>query len=75
MTDAETAQAVELLNEFRHSPTPATLIAIILGDAYRELSRKIVLETQVETYAAELRAAGHIVRVEHGNAVVAMRRL
>ncbi|SRR5258706_3134487 len=76
MTDAEAAQAVtDLLEEFRHSATPATLIAIILGDAYRELSRTIVPVARAEASAAELRAAGYIVRIEQGNAVVALRRL
>jgi hypothetical protein len=76
VTDAEAQQVVEdLLNEFHHSATPKTLIGIILGDAYREMSRTIVPAARVESCAAELRAAGHVVRIEQGNAVVALRRL
>jgi hypothetical protein len=76
INDAKAAQVVEdLLNEFRHSATPKTLIGIILGDAYREVSRTVVPAAQLEVYIAELRATGHVVRVEQGNAVVALRRL
>jgi hypothetical protein len=76
VTDEEAAQAVDdLLVEFRNHSTPTTLIGIILGDAYRELSRTVVTAARAEVYAAELRATGHVVRIEQGNAVVALRRL
>jgi hypothetical protein len=76
ITDAEAAQAVDaLLVEFRNHSTPTTLIGIILGDAYREVSRTVMPAAQAEVYAAEVRTAGHVVRVEQGNSVVALRRL
>ena len=76
MTDPEAAQAVDdLVREFRNNPTPKGLIKVILGDSFREVSRRVMPGVQAaERYAAELRAQGRLVRVD-GNAVAVVPRL